>query len=148
MSCFPLPVGGFKLLYLAFCFLKDIEVSLNYWLPHTLWVLYGRNLKWNIIHSTVFCFYYWKVIPGCMIFEKSYMNWRKAFWKNLLSIISIVTYNKRHNLIPHTEQKKFIWSFRSSSWKGRAHKSWFFRQGRGRGSVGQEPCYCFVLRDT
>lgn len=66
--------------------------------------------------------------------EKSSVNQREAFWKKLLSIINTIRYNKRHNFTSLHSTKKFIWSFRSSSWKGRAHQSGFFR----RGSVGKE----------
>lgn len=70
------------------------------------------------------------------------VNQREAFWKKLLSIINTITYNKRHNLTSPHPTKKFIWSFRNSSWKGRAHQSGFFR----RGSVGKESCWLLCPR--
>lgn len=68
--------------------------------------------------------------------ERFSVKQREAIWNKLLSIINTIMYNKRHNLTSSYPTKRFIWSFRNSSWKGRAHGGGFSRQGHGECGQG------------
>lgn len=133
-----LPVGHWWFLhtvYFIICFLRATEIWGGHPSPYMLYILCDKDLKQSITHSVVFHFYQWKVISGPIIFTMKGLLWtREAFWKKLVGIINTITYNKRHNLTSPHPTKKFICSFRNSSWKGRAHQRGFFRRGVWAGS--------------
>ena len=76
--------------------------------------------------------------------ERSSVNQREAVWKKLLSIINTIMHSKGRNLTSPHPTKKFIWSFSSSSWKGRAHG--VGSSGGEVGSMGKEPCWLLCPR--
>lgn len=78
--------------------------------------------------------------------ERSSVNQREAVWKKLLSIINTIMHNKGRNLTSPHSTKKFIWSFRSSSRKGRAHG--VGSSGGEVGSMGKEPVLAALSSGT